>query len=53
MTSCKVGQLIGFTFICVSIMFVVVGRIETWDLTEGQALLEGWPFWWGGFVFGL
>ena len=33
-------------FLCVAgVAAIVCGRVETIDLTEGRALLAGWPYW--------
>ena len=29
----------------VSVLAIVYGRVKTYDLTEGQALIHGWPYW--------
>ena len=37
-------------FAIVAILAVVLGRIETFDLTEGQALVNGWVYWLIAFI---
>lgn len=32
-------------FTAVALLSVVIGRVETYDLTEGQALVHGWIYW--------
>lgn len=32
-------------YIALIAVLVVAGRIETFDVSEGQALINGWPYW--------
>lgn len=40
-------------FVVLALFCVVVGRIHTFDMTEGQALVEGAVYWVGAFCCGL
>ena len=42
-----------FLFIALMLFCVIAGRIYTYDLTEGQALVEGAGFWIAALLWGF
>lgn len=42
-----------FILLIAMVMSVVLGRLETFDLTEGQAFIQGYYYWIATMLFGV
>ena len=48
----KVKIFIAGIMMVVCLIFIVVGKVKAYHMTEGEALVELWPWWLGAVVAG-
>ena len=46
----KVVRVLYYIFIGLTMMCIIIGRIKSFHMTEGEALVYNWPYWVGSLI---